>query len=56
MPVFLSGESNGQRSLAGFSPWGRKESETTEVTLHACTLTWALDIAPTQLNILEPSA
>ena len=31
-PVFLPGESRGQRSLAGYSPWGRKESETTELT------------------------
>ena len=31
-PVFLSGESHGQRSLAGYSPWGHKESDTTEVT------------------------
>ena len=23
-PVFLSGESCGQRSLAGYSPWGRR--------------------------------
>ena len=30
-PVFLPGESHGQRSLAGYSPWGRKESDTTEV-------------------------
>ena len=29
-PVFLSGESCGQRSLAGYSPWGRKELDTTE--------------------------
>ena len=29
-PVFLPGESHGQRSLAGYSPWGRKESNTTE--------------------------
>ena len=29
-PVFLSGESHGQRSLAGCSPLGRKESDTTE--------------------------
>ena len=28
----LTGESHGQRSLAGYSPWGRKESDTTEVT------------------------
>jgi len=29
-PVFLPGESHGQRSLTGYSPWGRKESDTTE--------------------------
>ena len=29
-PVLLPGESHGQRSLAGYSPWGRKESDTTE--------------------------
>ena len=31
-PVFLSGESHGQRSLVGPSPWDRKESDTTEAT------------------------
>ena len=30
LPVFLPGESHGQRSLAGYSPWGRQESDTTE--------------------------
>ena len=34
-PVFLSEKSHGQRSLAGYSPWGHKESDTTE---HACIL------------------
>ena len=29
-PVFLPGESHAQRSLAGYSPPGRKESDTTE--------------------------
>ena len=29
-PVFLPGESHGQRSLAGYSLYGRKESDTTE--------------------------
>ena len=29
-PAFLPGESHGQRSLAGHSPGGRRESETTE--------------------------
>jgi len=28
-PVFLSGESLGQRSLAGYSPWGHKEQDMT---------------------------
>ena len=29
-PVVLPGESHGQRSLADYSPWDRKESDTTE--------------------------
>ena len=29
-PVLLLGESHGQRSLAGYSPWGHKESDMTE--------------------------
>ena len=29
-PVFLPGESHGQRSLVGYSPWTLKESNTTE--------------------------
>ena len=28
-PQFLPEESHGQRSLAGYSPWGHKESNTT---------------------------
>ena len=28
--VLLPGESHGWRSLVGYSPWGRKESDTTE--------------------------
>ena len=28
--VCLPGESHGQRSLAGYSPWGHKESDMTE--------------------------
>ena len=31
-PAFLPGNSHGQRSLVGHSPWGRKESDTTEAT------------------------
>ena len=29
-PVFLSGKSHERRSLAGYGPWGCKESDTTE--------------------------
>ena len=29
-PVFLPGKSHGQRSLAGYSPWGCKESDMTD--------------------------
>ena len=29
-PVFLPGKSQGQTSLVGYSPWGRKELDTTE--------------------------
>ena len=29
-PVLLPTKSHGQRSLAGYSPWGHKESDTTE--------------------------
>ena len=39
-PAFLSGESHGQRSLVGYSPWCCKESNTTEATKHACTHTF----------------
>ena len=33
-PVFLPGKSHGQRSLAGYSPWGRKELDRTQ-RMHA---------------------
>ena len=31
-PIFLPWKSNGQRSVVGYSPWGRKELDTTEHT------------------------
>ena len=34
-PVFLPGESHGQRSLAGYGPWSHEELDTIEVTKHA---------------------
>ena len=29
-PILLPGKFHGQRSLVGYSPWGRKELDTTE--------------------------
>ena len=37
-PVFMPGEFHGWRSLAGYSPWGLKELDTTErLHFHLCT-------------------
>ena len=33
-PVFLPGKPHGQRSPAGYSPWGLKESDMTEQLIH----------------------
>ena len=33
-PVFLPGESHGQSSLVGYSPWDHKELDTTEQLTH----------------------
>ncbi len=34
-PVFMPGKSHGPRSLVGYSPWGHKESDTTEQLSYA---------------------
>ena len=35
-PVILPGKSHGQRKLEAYSPWGRKELDTTErLSMHA---------------------
>ena len=36
-PVFFPGESHGQRRLAAYSPWGHKESDTTDWLIHTHT-------------------
>ena len=36
-PVVLPGGSHGQRNLVGYSPWGLKESDTTEQLTHTHT-------------------
>ena len=35
-PVLLPGKSHEQRSLAGYSPQGHKESDATEAIEHTC--------------------
>ena len=36
-PEFLPGESHGQRSLVGYSPWGLKELDMTEqLSVYVC--------------------
>ena len=47
-PVFLPGESHGQRSLVGCSPWGHKESGTTEqhiTSLHTMSVALILPLS-----------
>ena len=39
-PVLLSGKSHGQKSLAGYSSWGCKESDMPEMTWHATGVQW----------------
>ena len=54
--VFSPGESHGQRSPAGYSPYGRKESDTTEETWQACmTLTqqFPCKVSPTRLDFFQ---
>ena len=34
-PVFLPGECHGQRSLAGYNPWGHKELDMMSMNTHA---------------------
>ena len=41
-PVFLPGKSHGQRSLAGYSPWGHKKSDMTEQLTRS--LSFSVDI------------
>ena len=39
-PIFLPGEFYGQSNLAGYSPWGHKESDVTERVIHTHMLRW----------------
>ena len=58
-PVFLPGESHGQRSLAGYCPWGRTELDRTEVTtqhthwLTFCNAAESLQSCPTLCDPID---
>ena len=57
-PVFLPGEFHGQRSLVGYSLWGRKESDMTKRLTHSHTHTHTHclnSLAFIDLIALEPS-
>ena len=60
--VFLLGKSHGQRSLVGYNLQCCRESDTTEVTEHACTHMYAagaaaksLQSCPTLCDLLDGS-
>ena len=54
-PVFLPGKSHGRRSLVGCSPWGRRESDTTEQLHFHFSLPWLGEGSgnPLQCSCLE---
>ena len=53
--VFLPGESHGQRSLAGYSPCGHKESDTTKrLNTHTEISNVHFSARPTELSFIFP--
>ena len=52
VPVFLPGKSHGQKSLAGYSPWGCKILDVTEqLSTHAYVIDVSLSIHPSMNNM-----
>ena len=47
----MPGKSHGPRSLVGYNPWGRKESDTTERLLCVCVLCFVTQSRP---NLCDP--
>ena len=52
---YLPGECHGQRNQVGYSPWGHKESDTTEVTKHIRLQPQHTIPVPDRLQILHRS-
>ena len=50
-PVSLPGESHGQRSLVGYSPWGGIELDTTEQLTHTLILSIILSNRDTRIKV-----
>ena len=54
-PVFLPGKSHGQRSVAGYSPWSHKESDTTKrLNTHTEICNVHFSARPTELSFIFP--
>ena len=53
----LPGPFHGQRSLAGYSPCGRKKSDTTDVTQHSAeTVSYDISLSLTSLSVKIPKS
>ena len=54
-PVFLPGDSHGQKSLVSYSPWGHRESHMTEhLSAHTHTHTHTHNVTGNSLGFLSP--
>ena len=55
-PLFFPGESHGQRNLGGYSPWGHKETDKTELPTLSLSLRNppSMVVGTTQENIDQP--
>ena len=54
-PIFLPEKFHGQRSLAGYSPWGRKELDMTKLLTHTHTHTNQINKDETQRTNIKSS-
>ena len=52
-PIFLPGEFHGQRSLAGYSPWGHRQSDRTERLIQTAAAAKLLQSCPTLCNPID---
>ena len=55
-PIFFPREFHGQRSLVGYSPWGHKDSDTTEglILIYLSTSTMIKSCAATAAHLQDP--